>query len=67
MRPGRLDRILYVSPPDLSSRRDIFKLNFAKMAVHKEVDLDELASMVRGGSPSDTQTWNADVDLGSAD
>jgi SpoVK/Ycf46/Vps4 family AAA+-type ATPase len=47
MRPGRLDRILYVSPPDLKSRKDIFKLNFGKMAVHEEVDADELAVMVR--------------------
>ena len=47
MRPGRLDRILYVSPPDLQSRKDIFRVNFAKMAVHENVAIDELAVMVR--------------------
>lgn len=47
MRPGRLDRILYVSPPDLEARKQIFRLNFAKMAVNEDVDVDELAELVR--------------------
>ena len=47
MRPGRLDRILYVSPPNLQARGDIFRLNFKKMAVSDLVDVDELAQMVR--------------------
>lgn len=46
MRPGRLDRILYVSPPNPQARADIFRLNFKKMAVHDEVDPIELADMV---------------------
>ncbi len=46
MRPGRLDRILYVSPPDHASRVEIFRLNFAKMAVADDVDKDELAAIV---------------------
>ncbi|KAK4705011.1 AAA family ATPase, partial [Phenoliferia sp. Uapishka_3] len=50
MRPGRLDRILYVSPPDLPSRRDIFRVNFAKMAVHEDVEIEELAVMTEGCS-----------------
>lgn len=47
MRPGRLDRILYVSPPDLESRAEIFRVNFAKMAVSDDVDINELAFLVR--------------------
>lgn len=47
MRPGRLDRILYVSPPDLESRTKIFSVNFSKMAVGPEVLIDELAILVR--------------------
>jgi ATP-dependent 26S proteasome regulatory subunit len=46
MRPGRLDRILYVSPPDISARTEIFKVNLKKMAVHEDVKVDELAAMV---------------------
>lgn len=47
MRPGRLDRILYVSPPDLESRKAIFLVNFSKMAIAPEVLVDELAILVR--------------------
>lgn len=46
MRPGRLDRILYVSPPDLASRSEIFRVNFKKMAINDDVDIEELAKMV---------------------
>lgn len=47
MRPGRLDRILYVGPPDFATRKDIFKIRFSKMAVEASVDVDELARLVR--------------------
>ncbi|KWU41498.1 AAA-domain-containing protein, partial [Rhodotorula sp. JG-1b] len=46
MRPGRLDRILYVSPPDLEARKHIFRITFAKMAVNEDVNVDELAELV---------------------
>lgn len=46
MRPGRLDRILYVAPPDQASRVEIFKINFKNMAVANDVDVQELARMV---------------------
>ena len=50
MRPGRLDRILYVSPPDFEARKQIFSINFSKMAVNSDVDVDELAGIVRDTS-----------------
>lgn len=46
MRPGRLDRILYVSPPDFEARKQIFRISFSKMAVNEDVDVDELAQLV---------------------
>lgn len=46
MRPGRLDRILYVSPPDFEARKHIFRITFAKMAVNADVNVDELAELV---------------------
>lgn len=46
MRPGRLDRILYVSPPDANARREIFQVNFRRMAVSHDVDIDKLTEMV---------------------
>ena len=46
MRPGRLDRILYVGPPDLEGRKEILRIRTSKMSVEPGIDLDEVASMV---------------------
>jgi AAA family ATPase len=46
MRPGRLDRILFVGAPDLETRKDIFRIRFSTMAVEPGVDVDELAYLV---------------------
>ncbi|KZO91609.1 AAA-domain-containing protein [Calocera viscosa TUFC12733] len=46
MRPGRLDRILYVGPPDLDARLEILKIRTAKMAVEPGLDLHDLALKV---------------------
>ncbi|KAI9004425.1 P-loop containing nucleoside triphosphate hydrolase protein [Hyaloraphidium curvatum] len=48
MRPGRLDRILYVGPPDLASRREIFRISTRRMACEEGVDVDELAQRSEG-------------------
>ncbi|KAI8362938.1 P-loop containing nucleoside triphosphate hydrolase protein [Mortierella sp. GBAus27b] len=52
MRPGRIDRILYVSPPDLASRREILRLQIQtkKMACDDDVDIDHLAQQTEGCS-----------------
>jgi ATP-dependent 26S proteasome regulatory subunit len=47
MRPGRLDRILYVGPPDLAGRVDILRIRTRNMAVDPALDLDALAALVR--------------------
>jgi len=47
MRPGRLDRILYVGPPDFAGRVDIFRIRTRDMAVEPGLDLDALATLVR--------------------
>jgi AAA family ATPase len=46
LRPGRLDRILYVGPPDIEARREIFNIRTKKMAIENAVDTGELAMMV---------------------
>ena len=48
MRPGRLDRVLYVGPPDRQGREEIIRIRTAKMSVGGGVDFAELAEMVRG-------------------
>ncbi|NXY61140.1 SPAT5 protein, partial [Callaeas wilsoni] len=42
LRPGRIDRIIYVPLPDAATRREIFKLHFQSMPVSDEVCLAEL-------------------------
>ncbi|KAJ8015516.1 hypothetical protein DPEC_G00026940 [Dallia pectoralis] len=44
MRPGRLDRIVYVPLPDGPTRREIFRLQFRAMPVDQEVCLDDLVT-----------------------
>lgn len=46
LRPGRIDRIMYVGPPDLEARAAIFRIEFRKMAIGSDVDADELAAQV---------------------
>ncbi|KAM8848615.1 ATPase family gene 2 protein homolog A [Synchiropus picturatus] len=44
MRPGRLDRIVYVPLPDLPTRREIFCLQFQNMPVACDVSVDDLVT-----------------------
>ena len=50
-RPGRFDHLIYIPPPDLHCRKEIFKLNIIgnKMPVI-EVDIDALANKTEGFS-----------------
>ncbi|KAG0036591.1 spermatogenesis associated protein 5 [Podila clonocystis] len=52
MRPGRIDRILYVSPPDLASRTEILRLQIEtkKMACGPDVVVADLALRTEGCS-----------------
>ncbi|KAG0701900.1 P-loop containing nucleoside triphosphate hydrolase protein [Suillus ampliporus] len=50
MRPGRLDRILYVGPPDQDGREDILKIRTRKMSVEPGLDLRAIAAMTDGCS-----------------
>jgi AAA family ATPase len=50
MRPGRLDTILYVGPPDSAARSQILNIKTSKMAVAEDVDLDEVGERLDGFS-----------------
>lgn len=50
LRPGRIDRILYVNPPDTASRREIFRLQLAKIQCSPDISADELAEQTNGYS-----------------
>lgn len=46
MRPGRLDRIIYVGPPDQEGREEILKIRMRSMTVDRRVDVSEIARLV---------------------
>ncbi|KII87583.1 hypothetical protein PLICRDRAFT_690240 [Plicaturopsis crispa FD-325 SS-3] len=50
MRPGRLDRLLYVGPPDLQGRAEILRICMRKMSVGPDVGVQEIAEMTDGCS-----------------
>ena len=52
LRPGRFDELIYVPPPDLPAREQIFKLNLKKVP-HDELDFAYLASITDGYSGAD--------------
>ncbi|MEM4776919.1 MAG: AAA family ATPase, partial [Desulfurococcaceae archaeon] len=43
LRPGRFDRLIYIPPPDLKARKEIFKIHTRRMPLSDDVDFDELA------------------------
>ncbi|KAG9103485.1 AAA+-type ATPase [Ceratobasidium sp. 370] len=50
MRPGRLDALLYVGPPDRPGRLEILGIRTRSMAVDPALDLDLLAELTEGCS-----------------
>ncbi|XP_039285889.1 LOW QUALITY PROTEIN: ATPase family protein 2 homolog [Nilaparvata lugens] len=50
LRPGRLDRLVYVPLPDLQTRKQILELQFRKTPISDDVDVDELSSLTEGYS-----------------
>ncbi|XP_067250927.1 ATPase family gene 2 protein homolog A isoform X1 [Chanodichthys erythropterus] len=44
MRPGRLDRVIFVPLPDADTRRAIFTLQFRNIPVHPSVHLEDLVT-----------------------
>jgi transitional endoplasmic reticulum ATPase len=55
LRPGRFDRIIYVPPPDLNARKEIFKVHLRKVPIAPDVDIDKLASMTEGYTGADIE------------
>ena len=53
LRPGRLDLITYIPPPDETSRIEILKIITRKMPITKSVDLEELAKVTKSYSGAD--------------
>ena len=53
LRPGRFDRILYVSPPDRDSRLQILKIHTNKKPLEGDVNIEDLADKTEGYTGAD--------------
>ena len=53
MRPGRLDKIIYVPPPDIVERAEILQVHLAGRPVSNDIDLKELAKRTERFSGAD--------------
>lgn len=53
VRPGRLDRMIYVPPPDKCSRYEILKAICSQMPLERDVNLDQIAERTEGFSAAD--------------
>jgi SpoVK/Ycf46/Vps4 family AAA+-type ATPase len=75
LRPGRIDRMLYVGLPDTASRKRIFEIQLGKLAHSADLDdtknLDQLAALTKGNSGAEialicreaaTLAMRADID-----
>jgi len=48
LRPGRLDKLIYIRPPDLKEREIIFNLYLKDKPISPEVDVEDLAKRTNG-------------------
>jgi transitional endoplasmic reticulum ATPase len=53
LRPGRLERLVFVEPPDADARRDILRTAGKSIPLADDVDLDTLADDLHGYSAAD--------------
>ncbi|MDI6655755.1 MAG: AAA family ATPase, partial [Candidatus Hydrothermarchaeota archaeon] len=53
LRPGRFDRLVYIPPPDVKAREDIFKIHAIKKPLASDVSLQKLAEVTDGYTGAD--------------
>ncbi|OBF92908.1 ATPase [Mycobacterium sp. 852002-51163_SCH5372311] len=53
LRPGRLERLVFVEPPDAEARREILRTAGKSIPLSSDVDLDEVAAGLDGYSGAD--------------
>jgi len=53
LRPGRLERLVFVEPPDADARREILRAAGKSVPLSDDVDLDEVAAELNGYSAAD--------------
>jgi transitional endoplasmic reticulum ATPase len=55
LRPGRLDKLIYVPPPDKEGRLEILKVHTKKTPLDEDVDLERIADITEGYSGADLE------------
>jgi transitional endoplasmic reticulum ATPase len=55
LRPGRFDKVVYVSPPDAVARRSIFERYLKDQPLAEDVNLDKLAALTERYTGADIQ------------
>jgi transitional endoplasmic reticulum ATPase len=53
LRPGRFDRLINISMPDLASRKEIFRIHLSGKPVDRSIKIDKLAKESEGLSGAD--------------
>ncbi|WP_406817266.1 AAA family ATPase [Mycobacterium sp. M23085] len=53
LRPGRLERLVFVEPPDAAARREILRTAGKSIPLSADVDMDEVAAGLDGYSAAD--------------
>lgn len=56
MRPGRLDRKVYVPLPNKTTRLEILKLKLSKMPTSTDVDINKLVELTENYSGAEVRT-----------
>jgi transitional endoplasmic reticulum ATPase len=52
-RPGRFSKMLFIPPPDLKARQEIFRIQTRNRPINNDVDFKELAKFTKGYSSAD--------------
>ncbi|XP_006621935.1 ATPase family protein 2 homolog isoform X2 [Apis dorsata] len=55
LRPGRLDRIIYVPLPDYETRQEIFDIKLRNMPIAEDVQIQDLVDLTEGYSGAEIQ------------
>jgi len=55
LRPGRFDSVVFVPPPDLEARIEIFQVHTREMPLDSDVDIEKLAKLTEGYSGADIE------------
>ncbi len=61
MRPGRFDRIVYVSVPDKEGRLQILKIHTKNMPLDKSVDIEKIAEATEGFTGADIESLSREA------